>query len=520
MALHSAVFVAFLGAACFTVYLFPKKQRYVWILVCNCAFYIWTCRGFPLQTPSFLVKLGLPDSLPACAPAMCLLGGTALCSWLCALGIQKSKPAALRVFFLCLNTAALAALLAGCKYFGLLAPFRLHVGGIVTEGNANGFTQIALPLGLSYYTLQAVAYGVDVFFKRAKAETNPLRYAAFLTFFPGIVLGPTARAGQMLPQLAQPAAFDYETIAGGLFRILWGFFKKVVLADNIAVFTAYVFGATTANAGPVLLIALLLFIWQVYLDFSGCCDIAIGAAGMLGFVYPENFMRPFSATSFAGLWRRWLMSIGGFFRDCLYAPVAENPLAQKVPALRWPFGLVGGFLCFGALAAWHGLSLDWLWWGLATGLLFALSGLLAPVWNTLAEKVPLYRKPKVRAAFQRVFTFLLFAFTMAFFASALYQQPLFEWAPALGQSWGVLASGEFLPALWQAGLSGPHTPALLLGSVLVIAVEHFAVGPDSTVAGWIRAKRFYVRWPLYLMLLAALVLFGVFPVTSGIYQSF
>lgn len=524
MALNSAQFVAFLCAACLLTYVFPRGIRYLWLLVCSCTFYAWCLRGFALRTPSTLVGWGLPDSLPAWVPGVALAALVTAASWLCGLAIGKSRRRLVRVPALCLGVAALVGLWAGCKYFGLLSPLQLYVGGIVTEGNANGFVEIALPLGLSYYTVQAVGYLADVFCHRAQAETNPLRYTGFLLFFPGILLGPTARAGQMLPQFRTPATFDYERITGGIFRILWGFFKKVVLADTLAGFTKYVLGDTMLSAGPLLVLATVLFVWQLYLDFSGCCDIAIGATRMLGFDYAENFLRPFSAHSFSGFWRRWFMSLGGLLRDIVYTPLVNSRWPSRVPLLgkflRWPPALTAGALTFALLGAWHGLDADYLWWGLFTGLLYGVSRLSQPLRDKIAGAVPLYQKPAVRGVFQRLFTFLLVCGTMLFFASAYYQQPFFEWAGQLGQGWALLGGGDFWPAVARAGLDG-WKPALLLGgSALVAGIEHFAVSTESTVAHWVRQRRFFVRWPLYLALLAAILFFGVFPVHEGIYQGF
>lgn len=520
MALVSAGFVVFCCAACLVNYLLPVRLRYLWLLVCSYAMYIYTCRGKALQMPERLAALGLGEALPAWLPAVSLLVLATAASWLCGLLIARFSRKALRVAFLCLGVGSCLALWVGCRNLGLLGIFRLHVGGIVTGESATGFTSIALPLGLSYYTIQAAGYVLDVFAGRAKTERNPLRYALFVSFFPAIFLGPTARAAHLMPQLASPARFDYDGVTGGLFRMLWGFFKKLVVADNLAAFTGFILTGTAYFDAPLLVTAILLFPVQLYMDFSGCCDIVLGAARMLGIRHDENFFKPFAAATFAALWRRWFISLSGLLRDAILIPLTNAPFVKNRTALGRCAIVAGSLLTYLALGAWHGFAADYLLWGLATGALVAGSLLLDPVRNRMAEAVPLYRAKPVRAVWRRVAVYLLFAASLTLFISAYYQQPFTQWVGNLGKGWALLTSGAFLPSLAEAGLTTRRMAIVGGGLALVGLLEHFAVSFESTVADWVRTRRFFVRWPLYYLLIAGLLFFGVFPASSGIYQGF
>ncbi len=520
MTLVSAGFVVFVCGVALVTALLPKKVRYLWLLCCSLALYIWAARGLPLQMPGYLSQLGLGSVLPAFLPPLAVLLCTTLASWLCGLLLEHSRPKALRMLFLCLGVFAGFSLWLACRHLGLFEHFSLYVGGIVTGEGANGFVRVALPLGLSYYSVQSAGYVLDVYAKRAKAERNPLRYAAFLSFFPAIFLGPSARATRLLPQLHTPAPFDYERVSGGIFRVLWGFFKKLLVADNIAVFTAYVLGYPPGQAAPVLALAALLFPLQLYMDFSGCCDIAVGAARMMGIDCDENFAKPFSAASFAALWQRWFVSFTGLLRDAVQTPLTGSRPAQKSPAIQKSALALGAVLCCVLLAAWHGFGFDWLLWGLATGLLVAGSQLLDGARERLAAAVPLYRCAPVRAVLRRTVVYLLFCASLLLFASAWFQQPFFQWAGQLGQGWGTLFGTGMLPAFVAAGLTPTRVLVILGGLALVLALEHFGIRENSTMADFIRTRRFYLRWPLYYLLIAGLLLFGAFPAAQGIYQGF
>ncbi len=519
MAPNSLLFFACVAAACLVNYALPRKLRYLWLAVCSFAFYWFAAADVELNTPSVLMRLGLGPTMPGVVPAFCLLLGLCLSGWLLCLIMDGAAAPALRAVLLALCLAAPLAAWAGCKYLGLLGFFRPYSPGILAEGQpASG---LALPLGLSFVTLQSLGYALDVYARRAPAEKNPLRYAAFVAFFPAVTAGPVNRAAQFMPQLKAPARFDYGRVAGGAFRILWGVFKKSVIADSLLAYTAPVFRNPSLYTGPMLVLGLLLFALQLYADFSGLCDIAAGAARMLGLENAENFRLPFGARSMAEFWRRWCCSMLGVLRDAVITPL--RAALDKRPALaraRKPLlaaALPAVFLLF---AAWHGLEAEYYLFGAANAALVLAALALEKPKDRLAAKLPLYRSARLRGVFQRAMVYLLFCATLLLFVSAVNRQPLAGWAPRLWLGWESLTNGSLWPTVAERGLTLKLFLAAMGGAALMFGVEGFALRNGGSIADWIRRRHFLWRWLLYYGLITALVFFGVFGGAKGFYANF
>ncbi len=490
MGLNSGIFMLFLGAVCVVSYALPRKIRYVWLLVCSYAFYLYSPVGFTKNLPA----LGF------------MLAATVI-SYLCALLIHASHRPLVRKISLGVSLLVTLGFLITSKYLN----FILDTVNNFSFANFSP-VDIILPLGISYYTLQTVSYCIDVYRRKIKPEKNPFVYALYVSFFPGIVTGPINRAEKMLAQYKNPAKFHYNSVAGGLFRILWGLFKKTVLADTIGIITSAIFSNTVEATGPQLLAAALLFSYQLYTDFGGSVDIAIGAAQMLGFTFTENFNRPFAAKTFSDLWRRWHISLTSFFRDYVYIPLGGS----RVSPLRWAFNTMAVFVISGL---WHGASMGYLIWGFMNGLIMLAGKFLQQPKDKLASAVPVYSNRYVRGFFQRIFTYLLFTACLLFFAASLYNFPLQNWFRGLLQNWqNILPS--FLSLFEKYKLPLVNIGVLAAGVLLVEFIELFAVSPTSTISSWVRRQKFYLRWPLYYGLLAAFLLFGAFGKSPFIYQQY
>lgn len=502
MQLTSGLFVAFLCLVCLTAYIVPRRVRYVWLLLCSYAFYI----------------LYDADNLTKNLPALALLLCATLISWGCALGIGASRKVGGKRLFLALSLAACLGMLLVCKYTNFFAESLEGLTGLFGSGMKMGRVNFIWPLGLSYYTLQTVSYSIEVYTGGMPAERNLVRYALYVSFFPGLVVGPINRAGDMLPQYKDPRPFDYDRVSGGFFRVLWGFVKKMVIADSIAVFTGDVFKHPEDFWGPQMVLAILLFAYQLYADFSGCCDIAIGAARMLGFDFMENFERPFAAKTFQLLWQRWHISLTSFFRDYVFTPLVWSRWTEKLPFIgqkvQKPPALSSVFIIFLLSGLWHGPSINYVIWGVLNGLIMVLSTKFGKKKEKLAARVPVYKNRYLRGTVQRILVYLMFAGCLTFFAFAMYGTGVGEFFTSLPQGWGALfrgtLAGNFLPL---------STVIMLAVGVLVLeGVEHFAVRPGSSVASWVRTRKWWLRWPLYYALLSALLVFGSFGKSPFIYQ--
>ncbi len=496
MSLASGLFIAFLCLVCLVAYLVPARFRYIWLLLCSYGFYLYSPVDFTRNL----------------APLALLLVAT-LASYGCTLALHKAQKRPAKRLFFCLGLLVCLGMLLVCKYTNFFLQAITGLSGLLGGALAVQQVSLVLPLGISYYTLQTVSYMADVYKGKLAPEKNPLRYALYVSFFPGIVTGPINRAAALLPQYKKPAAFSYSAVSGGLFRVLWGLVKKLILADRLGLFTAAVFGSPAGFSGPQLVLAVLLFTYQLYLDFSGSCDVAIGAAKMLGFDFMENFATPLAAKSFQDVWRRWHISLTSFFRDYIYIPLGGS----RVPKWRWACNTM---LVFLVSAFWHGEGLGYLAWGFLNGAVLLAGKLAEKPKERLVQAIPLYRVPRVRGVFQRIFTYLIFAGCFAFFAFSLYSTSVAEFVLPLGSGWELL-QGQSLPQLFAGtGWTWDTVYILLGGGLLVGVVEALAVRPGQNISTWIRARKWYCRWPLYYLLLSGLLLFGLFGQSTFIYQQY
>jgi alginate O-acetyltransferase complex protein AlgI len=223
--------------------------------------------------------------------------------------------------------------------------------------------QVILPVGISFYTFQTLSYTIDIYRGKLKSAKDPIAFFAFVSFFPQLVAGPIERASNLLPQFQSSRKFDYKTATDGLRQILWGMFKKVVIADNCAPFVNDIFSQHAELSGSTLLIGAVLFAFQIYGDFSGYSDIAIGTARLFGFNLMRNFSYPYFSRDIAEFWRRWHISLSTWFRDYVYIPLGGSR-GTKIQQLKNVFVifLVSGF--------WHGANWTFISWGALHALLF------------------------------------------------------------------------------------------------------------------------------------------------------
>lgn len=260
---------------------------------------------------------------------------------------------------------------------------------------------VLLPVGISFYTFQSMAYTIDVYRGEIKAERSFIRFAAYIAFFPQLVAGPIERASNLLPQFHEKHRFDVDRVVSGLRIILWGAFKKVVVADRLAIFVDHIYGNPEGFGGGAMLLATIFFAFQIYCDFSGYSDMAIGTARILGFDLMENFRFPYFALSIRDFWRRWHISLSTWFRDYLYFPLGGN----RVTLARNLFNLFVVFLVSGL---WHGAAWTFVIWGAVHGIFMALETLF----DRMKIKLPALLRLK---AIRWLYTFGLVTFLWAFF---------------------------------------------------------------------------------------------------------
>ena len=485
MSITSLLFLGFFAAVAILNYLLPRIARPYFLLLASYAYYCYASANRAL--------------VPV------LLGATLL-TWLCGLVIGKAKNKGVRVGFLLLSIAGSLGILLFYKYWNLLAQGINSMAGAAVPS-----LDLITPLGLSYFTFAALSYSLDVFKKRCRVELNPLHYALFVSFFPVMVTGPIERYPHLRPQIEKSRRFSYNRCAGGAFRMLWGYTKKMVLADNIGLYVSLVYGAPDTMSGPNLVMATMLFAVQLYMDFSGCCDIALGAGRILGYDLLENFRAPFEATSFGEFWTRWHISMTGWFRDYIYFPLGGS----RCNVVRHMLNLLIVFLVSGL---WHGADWRYLMWGLSCGVISVLGKLTQNARQTINAHNPLARAAWLKTTWQRCIVFLLFCFTLVFFASALYDVDPYAVYSGAVQGWQGLAQSwaEVSTLIFDSGIDGRLPTVLTCGVLIVLAVEH----NGTNVARWLREQNFVLRWTLYYAAGAALLFFGAFGQSAFIYQTY
>ena len=330
-------YMAFLPIVLLLYYLLPRQVKNPLLLVASYFFYAcWN--------PAY---------------SLLMLLSTAI-TYFCGL-LMERKAAGKRRLWLVLSLCLNLGILFVFKYFNFFADTIADVMRLFGSAPASAHLELLLPVGISFYTFQALGYTIDVYRGDMPAERSFIDYALFISFFPQLVAGPIERSGNLLPQLKVVRKFSTENIVDGMLPICWGFFKKLVIADNLAVLVNTAYAAPAEYSALQLIIATTAFAFQIYCDFSAYSDIARGSAAMLGVRLMENFDRPYLADSIQDFWRRWHISLSGWFRDYVYFPLGGN----RVSPLRRCGNLLVVFLLSGL---WHGAAMTYVLWGLLHGL--------------------------------------------------------------------------------------------------------------------------------------------------------
>ena len=262
--------------------------------------------------------------------------------------IESSQGARRKLFLVC-SLIANIGVLAFFKYYNFFVTNINSASDVLGLSYAIPVLDIILPIGLSFHTFQAMAYTIEVYRGNQKAERHPGIYALYVMFYPQLVAGPIERPGHLIDQLREYHHLEYDNLAAGLKLMLWGLFKKVVIADRLAIIVNTVYGAPANHSAPALLLATYCFAFQIYCDFSGYSDVAIGAARIMGINLVINFRQPYFSQSIKEFWRRWHISLSSWFRDYLYIPLGGS----RVSKLRNIFNLIIVFLVSGL---WHGTT--------------------------------------------------------------------------------------------------------------------------------------------------------------------
>ncbi len=468
MLFNSRDFLVFFAIVVALYYSLAHRKRGILLLIASYYFYMsWQ--------PAYIV----------------LILTSTVAAYLCGLKMGPGVDKRSRKAYLIISLVCNLGLLFVFKYLNFFGYTVKTMLGYSPVEAAAPVLNVLLPVGISFYTFQTLSYTIDVYRGDREPETRLGQFALYVSFFPQLVAGPIERSTRLLPQFDREVQFDYERVTDGLRLMLWGMFKKVVIADTAAKLVDPVYGDLTAHQGPALATATFLFAFQIYCDFSGYSDIAIGAAKVLGFDLMENFHRPYFAKSIREFWRRWHISLSTWFRDYLYIPLGGN----RVSEMRHYFNLTIVFLLCGL---WHGASWTFVVWGALHGMFMVVGGATAQLRERISAAVGLDRVPEIHKVVKIVVTFGLTCFAWIFFR-----------AQNISDAWYVISH---LATGWD-DLSGTYildTPVALivvLTAIAIMEIVHF-VQRGGPVREKLKAGPVWLRWGFYYAAVIAILLLG------------
>lgn len=440
MLFNSAHFLIFFPIVLLVYFIIPSKIRYLWLLICSYYFYMCWNAAYVL-----------------------LIFFSTFITYLCSLGIEKSKCAWSKKLFLVSDLALNLSILVFFKYFTFIINSANHILSKFHLQLSTPTFDILLPVGISFYTFQALGYTIDVYRKDIYAEHNFFKYALFVSFFPQLVAGPIERSKNLLTQLAKPSKFDFYNFRDGILLMLWGYFQKMIIADRIALFvdSIYDVNSISSYSGFLFVLATFLFAFQIYCDFSGYSTIAMGCSKILGITLMENFSCPYLAENVSDFWRRWHISLSSWFRDYLYIPLGGNRKGKK----RKYFNI---FITFVISGLWHGASWSYVIWGGINGLYQIIGNILAPLKTYTAKLLHINSNRLYFKVLKIITTFLLIDFTWIFFrADSLTSAISIIKKILMTETFG----GLFDDSIFQYGLNLPNFILLFLSIIILITAD-------------------------------------------------
>ena len=393
MLFNSIDFLIFLPIVLVIYYIIPMKYKHIWLLISSYYFYMcWNAKYVLLIFVSTVITY---------------LSGILIDK------VEKTWPdvndiGKYKKLILALSFVSNLGILFYFKYINFTLDIVTRVLSKMNISMNVPVFDVILPVGISFYTFQALSYSVDVYRGEVAPEHDFFRYALFVSFFPQLVAGPIERSKNLLTQLREPRKFDFGYAFDGILLMLWGLFLKIVLADRIAIFVDTVYGDCEHYQGIYLIVATVLFAVQIYCDFSGYSSIAMGTAKLLGIELMDNFNAPYLSTSVADFWRRWHISLTSWFKDYLYIPLGGS---RRGTFRKY----INKMIVFILSGLWHGAQLTFVVWGAINGLYQVIGEVLMPIRKKVSDIIGINRNSEGVYALCVLATFALVDFTWIFF---------------------------------------------------------------------------------------------------------
>lgn len=365
---------------------------------------------------------------------------------------------------------------------------------------------VLLPVGISFYTFQTLSYAIDVYRGRSKPEYHLGKFALYVSFFPQLVAGPIERSYRLLPQFHERKYLDYNRVVSGMKLMLWGFIKKIVIADRLGIYAGKVYSNPAAYEGIQIHVAIIFLLIQVYADFSGYTDIARGSARIMGFSLMENFRRPFIAKTVSEFWNRWHISLTTWFRDYLFYsfPIRKN---RKVIRWKWHIYLIITFVLIGL---WHGASWTFFIFGLLHGIFITFASITKKYRNIFNTFIRLNRLPTLLKNLNILVTFALVCFSVIFFGI----RSIKDAGIMITNSWHLSDTGKVFISLVKN-----HNVVLgVLLIVILFVIEYLHAKYDLLRS--FNKQNIIFRWTVYLIAVMVVLILGVYSQEAFIYFQF
>lgn len=481
MLFNSFDFLIFFPIVCFGYYIIPYRFRHIFLLIASYFFYMcWN----PQYALLMLLSTGIT-----------YFSGIGI-HWADGLTDNKKKTA-MRKMFLVLSFVLNLSILFFFKYFNFVVDSLNRVLSYARIAPVDAVIDVVLPVGISFYTFQALSYTADVYRGDIYCEKNFLKYALFVSFFPQLVAGPIERSKNLLKQINVKHSFDAKQVQEGLTLMLFGLFQKMVISDNVAHIVNEVYDHYTTYGAVELIFATVLFAFQIYCDFGGYSNIAIGAAKVMGIHLMENFDTPYMANTVANFWRRWHISLTSWFRDYLYIPLGGN----KKGKLRQYFNIMVVFLVSGL---WHGASWHYVAWGGINGVYQIIGDMLRPFRDKLCKQLQIKREAFSHQVLKVLTTFALVDVSWIFFRSDGIRQALsiikricFRW------DFSVLAE----EGIFKLGIGRQQCQMVLVAIVVLVITDILKYLKIDWIKGLCK-QGIWFQYVAYLLLIFIILIFG------------
>jgi|WetSurMetagenome_2_1015567.scaffolds.fasta_scaffold23128_1 alginate O-acetyltransferase complex protein AlgI len=488
MLFNSLQFFVFFSVVTPTYFILPHKYRWFLLLASSCYFYM-------AFIPVYIL----------------ILGFTIVIDYTAGIYLENTQGRK-KKWFLIASLIANIGVLAIFKYYNFLnnnLSVLLHGAGYT---NPIPYLSILLPIGLSFHTFQAMSYTIEVYRGNQKAERHFGIYSLYVMFYPQLVAGPIERPQNLLHQFREYHLFDYQRVTDGLKLMVWGLFKKVVIADRLAIVVDKVFNNPTEHSGLSFIIAIVFFSFQIFCDFSGYSDMAIGAAQVMGFKLMKNFDRPYHSKSISEFWRRWHISLSSWFRDYLYISLGGN----RVTIPRW---YLNTFIVFLVSGLWHGANWTFVIWGAIHGFYLVFALITKDIRGKITKLIRLDRIPSLNVFSQILITFILTNFAWIFFRANSVSDASYIIKHSLtGLSANLSSLYHHSGMKLELGL--PRSE-ILIGLAAVIFMEFIHIMQYRfSIRDWLRTKPSYVRWFIYYAAIIIIVYYGVYEKRQFIYFQF